>query len=145
MVHGSTIGVYGAAPEGTLDEHSLVAPDNIYGVTKLEGERLVISYLDRLPVVLIRISETYGPGYRRLLKLFKAIDKGRFFMIGSGNNLHHPLYIDDLTEGFLLAAQVDEAIGKTLVLAGKEAVSTSTMAHTIADQLGTKIPGFPHR
>ena len=142
LVHGSTIGVYGSAPEGTLDEHSPVAPDNIYGVTKLEGERLVISYLDRLPVVLIRISETYGPGDRRLLKLFNAIDKGRFFMIGSGNNLHHPVYIDDLIEGFLLAAQVDEAIGKTLVLAGKEPVSTNAMAQTIADQLGKKIPGF---
>jgi nucleoside-diphosphate-sugar epimerase len=142
VVHGSTIGVYGSAPEGVLDEHSPVAPDNIYGITKLEGERLARSYLGRLSVVVIRISETYGPGDRRLLKLFKAIDKGRFLMIGNGKNLHHPIYVDDLIDGFLLAASVKEAEGKTLVLPGKEPVSTEAMVHTIADQLGAKIPGF---
>jgi nucleoside-diphosphate-sugar epimerase len=142
VVHGSTIGVYGAAPEGTIDEHSPAAPDNIYGVTKLEGERLALSYVDRLPVVAIRISEVYGPGDRRLLKLFRAINKRTFVMIGNGENLHHPIYIDDLIEGFLLAASSEAAVGKVLVLAGKEPVTTNEMVETIARQLGTKVRGF---
>src|SRR4029079_4502663 len=33
FVHGSTIGVYGTALDGHLDERSPVNPDNIYGVT----------------------------------------------------------------------------------------------------------------
>jgi nucleoside-diphosphate-sugar epimerase len=142
LVHGSTIGVYGAAPEGTIDDHTPVAPDNIYGVTKLEGERLALSYADRLPVVAIRISETYGPGDRRLLKLFRAINKRTFVVIGNGENLHHPIYIDDLIEGFLLAASCEAAVGKALVLSGKEPVTTNEMVETIARQLGTRPRGF---
>jgi nucleoside-diphosphate-sugar epimerase len=139
FVHGSTIGVYGPTAAAYLDERSPLKPDNIYGLTKLEGERLVGSYQDRLPIVIIRISETYGPGDLRLLKLFKAIQKHLFFMIGGGRNMHHPIYIADLIEGLLLAATAEKAVGKTIVLAGKEPLSTHDMVCTIAETLGTSI------
>ena len=41
FVHGSTIGVYGDASHGVLDELSPLAPDNPYGRTKAEAERVV--------------------------------------------------------------------------------------------------------
>ena len=140
FLHGSTIGVYGSALEGTLDENSPVSPDNIYGVTKLEGEKLALSYVDKLPVSAVRISEAYGPGDRRLLRLFKAIGKKRFFMIGNGENLHHPIFIDDLIDGLMLAASVDAAVGRVFVLPGKEVVTTNRMVGTIADALSKKLP-----
>jgi nucleoside-diphosphate-sugar epimerase len=140
FVHGSTIGVYGFTTAAYLDERSPLKPDNIYGLTKLEGEKLVGSYQDRLPIVIIRISETYGPGDLRLLKLFKAIQKQLFFMIGSGRNMHHPIYIDDLVEALMLAATAEKAVGKTLVLAGKEPLSTHDMVGLIAEALGTSVP-----
>jgi nucleoside-diphosphate-sugar epimerase len=141
FVHGSTIGVYGAL-EGVIDERSPCEPDNIYGVTKLEGERLVLSFKEKLPVVIIRISESYGPGDRRLLKLFKAIDKNVFLMIGDGKNVHHLIYIDDLIDGFLLAATAEEAIGNVFVLSGKEPVTTNEMVAVITEQLGKNMPKF---
>jgi len=139
FVQGSTIGVYGAALEGEISEKSPLRPDNIYGVTKLEAEKLVLSFRDKIPVVLIRISETYGPGDRRLLKLFRGIKKGLFFRIGSGKNWHHPIFIDDLIEGLMLASASDSVLGKTFVLAGKEAVTTNQMVDVIAERLGTGI------
>jgi nucleoside-diphosphate-sugar epimerase len=140
FVHGSTIGVYGAASAGDLDERSPVKPDNIYGLTKLEAEKLVRSYHEKLPIVIIRISETYGPGDLRLLKLFRAIRKRLFVMVGSGRNMHHPIYVDDLTEGLLIAGSAEQAVGKTFVLAGHKPISTLDMVETIAQQLGTRIP-----
>lgn len=140
FIHGSTIGVYGAALEGAIDEASAVAPDNIYGTTKLEGEKVVLSYQEKLPVVIIRISETYGPGDRRLLKLFKAINKNIFFVIGNGENKHHLIYIDDLIQGMLAAAESDQAVGEVLLLAGKEVLTTREMAVVIAEELGKTIP-----
>src|SRR5579864_350900 len=41
FVHGSTIGVYGSAAAGSLDESSPLAPDNPYGRTKAAAEELV--------------------------------------------------------------------------------------------------------
>jgi nucleoside-diphosphate-sugar epimerase len=148
FVHGSTIGVYGSALSGDLDESSELMPDNIYGVTKLEGEKAVLQAGGRLPVVVIRISETYGPGDRRLLKLFKAIDKKAFFMIGDGKNVHHLIYVDDLIDGFLAAAGDDRALGEVFVLAGKDIVTTNEMVGTIARVLEKKllpvrVPLFP--
>lgn len=142
FVHGSTIGVYGSMLEGKIDEQSPLKPDNIYGITKLEGERLLLSFQEKLPVVVIRISETYGPGDRRLLKLFKAIKKKIFFMIGNGRNLHHLIYIDDLIEGLFLAATVPGAVGRIFVLAGKETLTTNEMVGVIAEELGMAVPRF---
>ena len=141
FIHGSTIGVYGKMA-GTIDESTPCNPDNIYGRTKLAGEEMVRSYQDKLPVVIIRIPETYGPGDRRLLKLFKAIKKRMFFMIGPGTNIHHLIYVDDLITGFLQAARRDIPSGALFVLAGKEPVTTNAMVAVIAKELGTSIPGF---
>jgi nucleoside-diphosphate-sugar epimerase len=89
LVHGSTIGVYGTNKNGPVCDDSPLQPDNIYGITKLEAEKVVREFFDKLPLAIVRISETYGPGDRRLLKLFDGIQKGRFFHIGDGRNLHH--------------------------------------------------------
>lgn len=139
FVHGSTIGVYGAK-EGVIDENSATNPDNIYGVTKLEGERLVLSYRDKVPLVVIRISETYGPGDRRLLKLFRAIDRNMFFVIGSGNNLHHAVYIDDLVKGMVFAAEAEEAKGEIFLLAGERPLTTREMVEAIAAAMDKPAP-----
>jgi nucleoside-diphosphate-sugar epimerase len=138
VVHGSTIGVYGSI-EGEIDENSPCQPDNIYGITKLEGEKVALSFADRIPVVVIRIPEVYGPGDRRLLKLFRAIKRGRFPMIGAGRNWHHPIYVDDLVEGLLVAATHPGAPGQVFLLAGKEAVTTNDMVQAVADAVG--VPG----
>ena len=139
FVHGSTIGVYGRS-NGVLTEESATEPDNIYGRTKLEAERVVLSFRDRLPVTVIRIPEVYGPGDRRLIKLFKAIDRNVFFMIGRGENVHHVIYIDDLIRGLLAAARTPEATGEIILLGGKEPVTTSEMVTTIARVLNKPAP-----
>jgi nucleoside-diphosphate-sugar epimerase len=140
FVHGSSIGVYGGVGRGTVRDDSPLEPDNIYGVTKLAGEEVVRSYAERIDFVISRISETYGPGDRRLVKLFKGVQKGNFPMIGAGDNLHPLIYIDDLIEGLLLAAASERAVGKTIVMAGSQPVSTREMVTIVARQLGKSPP-----
>jgi nucleoside-diphosphate-sugar epimerase len=137
--HFREVNVAGAA-EGPIDETTECRPDNIYGKTKLEGERLALSFVGKVPVVAIRIPEAYGAGDRRLLKLFKAIDRGTFFVIGSGKNLHHPIFIDDLVDGLRSAATVPGAVGEIILLAGKDAVTTTEMVTAVAHALGKKSP-----
>lgn len=141
FVHGSTIGVYGAA-EGQIDEDTPLRPDNIYGVTKAEGEKLALSYAPTVPLTVIRIAEVYGPGDRRLLKLFRGINKGSFLMIGPGDNRHQPIYVDDLVEGLRLARAHPQAIGQVFVLAGPEPVTTTQMVEAIMEAVGKRRPVF---
>lgn len=136
FVYGSTIGVYGQALDGEIDENSRVAPDNHYGRTKLAAEQVVRRHADRIEVAIARISETYGPGDYRLLKLFSGIDKGVFFLIGSGENLHQLVFVDDLVDGLHELGTSDRTVGQTVVLAGDEILSTRNMCEHIAEAVG---------
>ena len=74
---------------------------------------------------IVRIAETYGPGDQRLLKLFRAIERGHFFMIGTGNNRRQCIHVDDLVRGLLLSAlNTRAAADETFVLAGREIMTT---------------------
>ena len=63
------------------------------------GERLGIE------VTIARPTGIYGPGDRRLLKMFRGVARGRFPMLGSGEIYYHLTYIDDLVEGFRRCAR----------------------------------------
>jgi nucleoside-diphosphate-sugar epimerase len=140
FVYGSTIGVYGSAAEGKLDESSTPKPDNIYGRTKLAAERVVQEEAGGIEACIVRISETYGPGDFRLLKLFRAIDRGKFLMIGSGENRRQAMHVDDLIAALLIVATHAAAPGEIFVLPGDEVLTTRQMVEVIAEVTGRKIP-----
>lgn len=148
FVYGSTIGVYGDASESLLDEDSPLRPENIYTRTKVEAESLVRSLVksqgdsprDSFETCIVRIAETYGPGDYRLLKLFRSIARGHFFMIGSGKNRRQCIHVDDLVRGLLIATQHPAARGETFVLAGSEIMTTHEMVRHIARVLDRKPP-----
>ena len=134
VVHGSTIGVY--RPDRLVTPDTPLKPSNSYGRTKLAAEHLIQQkYLDRIETVILRLSETYGLHDRRLLKMYRAIAKGRWYHFGGGRNPHHPIYVDDLAELFLAAAERDRAVGRTLVAAGADVVTSRQMADHIATVL----------
>jgi nucleoside-diphosphate-sugar epimerase len=150
FVYGSTIGVYGCATGGELDEDSPPRPENIYTRTKLAAERVVADYSSRIEVCIARISETYGPGDLRLLKLFRAIGQGKFVLLGSGMNLRQVIYVDDLIAALLLALEHPAANGQTFVFAGCEVMTTNEMVAHIASALGRRptrlrMPVWPFR
>ncbi len=140
FVYGSTIGVYGNAGEQQLDEQSDVRPENPYQATKLAAEALVRACEYDFDTSVVRIAETYGPGDWRLLKLFRAIERGQFFMIGSGKNRRQCIHINDLVRGLLLAAEHPAAVGETFVMAGREVMTTNEMVERIATALDRKPP-----
>lgn len=138
FIYGSTIGVYGSSHGVALDESSELRPENIYGVTKLEAEQLVLQHTGNMQTSAVRISETYGPGDGRLLKLFKAVNSRRLLLIGDGANLHQLIFVDDLARGLLTVANHSKAVGEVFILAGREAISTRAMIDTIAAALDRK-------
>jgi nucleoside-diphosphate-sugar epimerase len=140
LVYGSTIGIYGSAAEGSLDEDSPPRPDNVYGRTKLVAEGVVRERAGAIETCIVRISETYGPGDFRLLKLFRAIDKGTFFLIGDGLNRRQVMHVNDLVKGLLRASQHASAVGQTFVMPGSEVMTTREMVAAIAAALGRPTP-----
>jgi nucleoside-diphosphate-sugar epimerase len=136
FVHGSTIGVYGDARRGVLDELSPISPDNAYSRTKAEAEIAVREFSSKLDVTIVRISETYGPADLRLLKLFRAIKRGRYVTLGSGLNERQLIYVEDLCRALLAATQAPAAAGQTMIVAGSERLTTDAMVATIGTAVG---------
>ncbi len=138
FVHGRTIGVYGSAAGGTLDEDSPLAPDNPYGRTKAAAELVVRQFEAAMEWCIVRISETYGPGDLRLLKLFRGVRTGRYLTVGSGENLHQLIYVEDLARGLLVACAAPAMRGQTVVLAGSEHITTNAMVGAIGAAVGSR-------
>jgi nucleoside-diphosphate-sugar epimerase len=141
FIHVSTVGVLGKILNPPADENAPFGPADVYQRTKLEGELLAMDFFHKygLPGTVIRPTGIYGPGDMRFLKLFRSIDKGLFWMIGSGEVLYHFTYIDDLVEGMKLAARRDEAVGEVFIIGGDETVTISNLVDMIAEVLGKRV------
>jgi len=144
FVHTSTVGVHGHIEHPPADESASFAPGDIYQETKAEAETLAFEYHRNrgLPVAVVRPGAIYGPGEARLLKLFRAIARRRYAIVGSGRSFYHPVYIDDLLEGFLLALERPEAVGEAFLIAGPRYVSQLELADLIARHTGGSVLPF---
>jgi dihydroflavonol-4-reductase len=150
FVHTSTVGVHGHVEDPPADERSPIAPGDIYQVTKAEAEALALRYhaTRGVPVAVVRPGAIYGPGETRLLKLFRAIARGRYAIVGDGRSFYHPVFIDDLVAGFLLALERPEAVGEAFLVCGPRYVSQAELAaliarHTNGRVLPFRIPARP--
>lgn len=135
FVHVSSVGAMGPLAELPAHEGTPCRPDQVYGVTKHEGEQLArqAGLADGLPVVIVRPAWVYGPGDRRTLRLFAAIQRGRFVRVGSGRTHVHPVYVGDVVEGLLRCATTPKALGETYILAGPEPVRLRELCALIAE------------
>jgi nucleoside-diphosphate-sugar epimerase len=142
VVHCSTVGVHGDVEHPPAGEDAPLRPGDVYQVTKLEGERLARAAGARtgVEVVIARPTGIYGPGDRRLLKLFRGVARRRFVVLGSGDIFYHLTYIDDLVEGFRLCGEVPAAAGRTYILAGGEVTTLNELIARIAEVAGVAPP-----
>jgi nucleoside-diphosphate-sugar epimerase len=138
VVHCSTVGVHGDIEHPPANEDAPLRPGDVYQATKVEGERMAREAASRtgIEVVVTRPSGIYGPGDRRLLKLFRGVARRRFVVLGDGKIFYHLTHVDDLVEGFRLAATVPQAAGRTYILAGGEVTTLNELVATIADEAG---------
>ena len=144
FVHTSTVGVHGHVESPPADESSPLAPGDIYQSTKAEAEVLALEFHRKrgLPVAVVRPGAIYGPAETRFLKLFRAIARGRYAIVGTGRTFYHPVYIDDLVEGFLLALERPEAVGEAFLVCGPSYVSQRDLAALVAKHTGGRVLPF---
>jgi nucleoside-diphosphate-sugar epimerase len=145
VVHCSTVGVHGdvrgsAAPGA--NEDAPLAPGDIYQETKAEGERVARESAARtgVEVVVARPTGIFGPGDRRLLKLFRGVARERWITLGAGEIYYHLTYIDDLVEGFRRCGEEPAAANRTYILAGGEVTTLNALVALVADVAGVPAP-----
>lgn len=150
FVHVSTVGVHGHIEAPPADETYRFGPGDVYQRTKAEAEVWLRDYAGRcaLPYTVIRPAAIYGPGDRRLVKIFRMAAKPVFPVLGRGKGLYHLMHVDDLTEVFLLAAVHPAAAGEAFIAGDPAALPLSEIVRIIAGEYGRqprmlRLPAWP--
>ncbi|HEY8257676.1 MAG TPA: NAD-dependent epimerase/dehydratase family protein [Gemmatimonadales bacterium] len=145
VVHCSTVGVHGDVDQDNpAAEDAPLHPGDIYQQTKLAGEEVAKETAARtgVPLTVVRPGPIYGPGDRRLLKLIGGVARQHFMLLGDGLPRLQMVYIDDLVEGFRLAAVTPKAAGRTYIIAGNEGPTLNELVEKIADVARVPAPRF---
>lgn len=140
FVHVSTVGVHGHIDEPPANEEYRFSPGDIYQRTKAEAELWLRDFAaaNNFPISVVRPAAIYGPGDKRLLKVFKMASKPVFPLFGKGQGLYHLIHVDDLTDIFILAAIHPAAQGEVFIAGNSNPSRLQDIARTIADEVGNK-------
>jgi len=112
VVYASSSEVYGSAQYVPMDEKHPLNPASPYAASKAAADRLCFAYYNtyRLPVVIVRCFNTYGPrqadlGYSAAIpKFIRRVAQGLPPVIyGDGSQTRDYMYIKDAVKGYDLA------------------------------------------
>src|SRR2546426_3128555 len=133
--------VYGSeAPLPLKEDYVSLHLDTPYQITKLLGELYCNFYHDyyRLPVVIARFFNVYGPGevpgrYRNVIPNFiiSALNRRTLPITGTGDETRDWTYVSDIVDGILRCATSENAVGEAVNLASGIETRVSYIAETI--------------
>ena len=114
FIYISSIGVLDLSGRGVIrEDHAYGNFSGYYCRSKAEAEKLVLRYRDSISTVILRAPAVFGP--KDFLFAWKSLNLARkhlLFVIDHGKGIFPYVYIDNLIEAVLLAAQKDEVRGE---------------------------------
>lgn len=121
MIFGSSREVYGESTILPVSEDFPLKPVNIYGKTKIEGERLIKRYSEKTgsSAVILRFSNVYG-NERDILDrvipkfILSALNKEKIEIHG-GNQVFDFTHIDDTVDGIMKTVQFIKNSSKSII------------------------------
>ena len=145
FVYCSTAGIYGSQVPGLVNESASVRPENAYERSKVEAEQVVRSLAAErgMEYAIVRPAVVYGPYDRRLRKMFKSAESGRFPLFGAGSGRRHMVYVEDVADAALRASVLPEAAGQEFIIAGPRAAPLREIHAELARAVNRRSSG-PH-
>ena len=127
FVHVSSQAAAGPSLDGApVTEDDEPHPVSEYGRSKLEAERIVRGLIPA--AVILRPPVVYGPRDTAVLQLLKSVARGFWVEMAGGERWFSSIYVEDLAEGILTAAQAPQAAGRTYFLSHAKASTWGDLA-----------------
>ena len=106
VIYTSSNCLWGESLGRPVSEDDEPHPVELYGVTKWEGEKILLEHSGDFETVVLRCPTIMDAGRLGLLTLlFEFIDEGRrVWVVGDGDNRYQFIYAQDLIDAMLLAA-----------------------------------------
>lgn len=114
VVHVSSVAVMGFGRTNVTEEMPPLPTKFAYVLSKLEGERAALDFARQhnLPLTVIRPGDVYGPHDRTwMLPMLTQMDRGNAGHINGGRAELAPVYVDNLVQGLILAAETGKGDG----------------------------------
>jgi nucleoside-diphosphate-sugar epimerase len=134
----------GPSPDGNpIDETHPPHPVSLYGRSKRDAEAVVMEFSDRLPVTIVRPAKVYGEREQGISRaLVRMVRAGLAPRLGLRSRKVSLVYVGDVIEGMVAAAESPHSLGKSYFLSDPRPYDQSEVIGAIADSLG-KRPRFP--
>ncbi|MCA1988493.1 MAG: SDR family NAD(P)-dependent oxidoreductase, partial [Desulfarculus sp.] len=141
LVHTSTSEVYGTAQRVPIAEDHPLQGQSPYSASKIGADKLVESFhlSFGLPAVTVRPFNTFGPRQSARAVIPTIITQllaGQPVRLGNLHPTRDLNYVTNTVDGFLAAAQADQAIGRTINLGSGREISIGDLARLIARLMG---------
>ncbi|MGD9057369.1 MAG: GDP-mannose 4,6-dehydratase [Desulfobacterales bacterium] len=141
IIHTSTSEVYGTARYVPIDENHPLQGQSPYAASKIGADKLAEAFhlSFQLPVVTVRPFNTFGPRQSARAVIPTIITQcleGKSVNLGNLHPTRDLNYVSDTVEGFLKAASVGDAVGKTINLGSGQETRIKDLAEFIAGRLG---------
>jgi nucleoside-diphosphate-sugar epimerase len=147
LVHVSSTSVFGrhryfAAPTDETVPLPELAPEDAYGRSKQEAERLVLDAhaAGRVWAAVVRPPVMYGVRDRQLApRVGPVLERGVFPLVGGGRTTLSLVHADAVADGAIRAATADRAAGRVYHLTNDFDVTTADLVHLAARGLGHRV------
>lgn len=145
VIHTSTSEVYGTARYVPIDEKHPLQPQSPYSATKIAADAIAASFHNAygLPVITVRPFNTYGPrqSARAVIPtVITQIASGeRKLKLGNLSPTRDFNYVADTCRGFVLLAQCDAAVGRTVNVGSNFEISVGDTVSMIAEIMGAEV------
>jgi len=140
FVHFSSAAVYGHERPDPVDERYPVRMTGAtYGDTKIAAEQVVLQAHAAVEVTatILRPGDVYGPGSRPwTIVPIEMLRHRRVVLPARGRGAFNPVFIDDLVDAVLLAAEAETAAGQVFNVTGGTAVDTTAFFAHYSRMLG---------
>ena len=145
ILYASSMSVYGNVPDVKINEEHICSPLSCYGVGKLAAEQYLKIYSDKLPFVIFRMFNVYGPGQdldnlrQGMVSIYlaQALLKSKIEVKGNLNRFRDFIFIEDVSNAWLKASFSTEAINQTFNLG----TGDRTTVADLLEKISNCIPG----
>lgn len=144
VVHVSSWTVYGMGLGRPAREDFPLKPFvEPYALTKAAGDRIVQRYIAErgLPAVIVRPATFFGPGDRlHFGRMADRLRAGSGLVVGRGQNALPFVYVSDVVQGLLLAADHERAVGQAYNIGNDWPMTQEAILRAIAAETGAPPP-----
>ena len=145
VIHTSTSEVYGTAQYVPIDEKHPLQAQSPYSASKIGADAMAMSYFNAfdLPLTIARPFNTYGPrqSARAIIPtIITQIANGvKEIKLGDLTPTRDFNYVADTCRGFLMLAEAEQSIGKTINIGSNDEISMADTLDLIKDIMASDV------